>query len=231
MDKLRWTILIIAVLGIATIQARTIKINVVPSDARISVDGAYRGDGTLELEVKKKAVFYVIKVEREGYLTLESRLYSSNKSDEITYTLKKDLFHEASVVNDVANNFFPVIVSHKLYSEDAEGKRNMSKVWKTVNQILLGYFDRIESSDESSGFVQTPWTYTKFNDSHQVVRTRVTVKQVGVLDKDLTLQVRISSELAPLVSMNNDNAYRETTRILKKFEPLIREFESKLLGQ
>lgn len=218
-------------LCVGIIQARTVKITAVPADARISVDGSYRGEGKLELEVKKKAVFYVIKVEREGYLTLESRLYSSNKSDEITYTLKKDLFYEASVASDVSNSFFPVIVSKRLYGEDADGKRDAGKVWRTVNQILLGYFDGIESSDESAGFMQTSWAYTKFNDSQQVVRTRVTVKQVGVLDKDLTLQVKISSEQAPLVSMENENAYRETSRILKKFEPLIHEFESKLLGQ
>ena len=231
MIKLRCFVLTVAVIIAATLQARTVKINTVPSDARISVDGAYQGDGALDLEVKRKAVFDVIKVEREGYLTLESRLYSSYKNDEITYTLKKDLFYEASVASDVANTFFPVIVSHRLYSEDADGKRDVSKVWKTVNQILLGYFDRIESSDEASGFVQTAWSYTKFNDSQQVVRTRVNVKQVGVLEKDLTLQVKISSEMVPLVSMENENAYRETSRILKKFEPLIHEFESKLLGQ
>ena len=231
MIKLRFLILFLFVISAASLLARTVKISAVPADAHISVDGAYQGDGSVELEVKKKAVYYVIKVEREGYLTLESRLYSSYKNDEITYTLKKDLFYEASVASDVANTFFPVIVSHRLYSEDADGKRDVSKVWRTVNQILLGYFDRIESSDEASGFVQTAWSYTKFNDSQQVVRTRVNVKQVGVLEKDLTLQVKISSETAPLVSMDNENTYRETPRILKKFEPLIHEFESKLLGQ
>lgn len=231
MIKLRFLILFLFVISAASLLARTVKIKSVPADARISVDGAYQGDGSVELEVKKKAVYYVVKVEREGYLTLESRLYSSYKNDEITYTLKKDLFYEASVASDVSNTFFPVIVSHRLYSEDADGKRDVSKVWRTVNQILLGYFDRIESSDEASGFVQTAWSYTKFNDSQQVVRTRVNVKQVGVLEKDLTLQVKISSETAPLVSMDNENTYRETPRILKKFEPLIHEFESKLLGQ
>lgn len=231
MIKLRFLILFLFVISAASLLARTVKISAVPADAHISVDGAYQGDGSVELEVKKKAVYYVIRVEREGYLTLESRLYSSYKNDEITYTLKKDLFYEASVASDVSNTFFPVIVSHRLYSEDADGKRDVSKVWRTVNQILLGYFDRIESSDEASGFVQTAWSYTKFNDSQQVVRTRVNVKQVGVLEKDLTLQVKISSETAPLVSMDNENTYRETPRILKKFEPLIHEFESKLLGQ
>ena len=231
MIKLRFLILFLFVISAASLLARTVKISAVPADAHISVDGAYQGDGSVELEVKKKAVYYVIRVEREGYLTLESRLYSSYKNDEITYTQKKDLFYEASVASDVSNTFFPVIVSHRLYSEDADGKRDVSKVWRTVNQILLGYFDRIESSEEASGFVQTAWSYTKFNDSQQVVRTRVYVKQVGVLEKDLTLQVKISSETAPLVSMDNENTYRETPRILKKFEPLIHEFESKLLGQ
>jgi len=213
-----------------TASARTVKISTVPSDARISIDGAYQGDGTVMKELKKKDLFYVIKVEREGYLTLESRLYSSYKSDEITYTLKKDLFYEASAANDAVNSFFPVIVSRKLYTVDENGKRDFTKVWQIVRQILLGSFDQIQSSDNTTGFMQTSWSYTRFNDSQQAVRTRATVKLVEGVDDDVTIQVKISSEFAPLISINNESAYREAPRLLKKFEPLIGEFQSRLLG-
>ena len=209
---------------ISDIDAMTIDYTSVTDDAiGVNYDGS-----SATITVAGNIAQYVTPTVSGAHVAIEQ---SDNLADEITYTLKKDLFYEASVASDVSNTFFPVIVSHRLYSEDADGKRDVSKVWRTVNQILLGYFDRIESSDEASGFVQTAWSYTKFNDSHQVVRTRVNVKQVGVLEKDLTLQVKISSEMAPLVSMENENAYRETSRILKKFEPLIHEFESKLLGQ
>ena len=213
-----------------TASARKVKISTMPSDARISIDGVYVGDGTTEIDVKKKALFYVIKVEREGYLTVENRLYSSNKSDEVTYALKKGLFYEASTANDVVNNFFPVIVSRKLYMVDENGKRDLTKVWQIVRQILLGSFDQIQSSDNTTGFMQTSWSYTRFNDSQQAVRTRATVKMVEGIDDEVTIQVKISSEFAPLISINNESAYREVPRLLKKFEPLIGEFQSRLLG-
>jgi len=44
----------------------------------------------------------------------------------------------------------------------------------------------------------------------------------------LTFQIKISSEEAPLIGMSNENSYREVVRILKKFEPLISEFQSRL---
>lgn len=230
MIKLRCIILLMSISAAVSIQARKVKITTVPSDAHISIDGVYQGDGTVMKELKKKDLFYVIKVEREGYLTQESRLHSSYKRDEITYTLKKDLFYEASIANDVVNNFFPVIVSRKLYTVDENGKRDFTKVMQIVRQILLGYFDQIQSSDNTSGFMQTSWSYTRFNDSQQAVRTRATVKLVDGLDDEVTIQVKISSECAPLISVNNESAYREVPRLLKKFEPLIGEFQSRLLG-
>ena len=82
--------------------------------------------------------------------------------------------------------------------------------------------------DISSGFIQTPWDYERFSESKQAVRTRVTVKQSGISEDELVFQIKISSEEAPLIGMSNESSYREVVRILKKFEPLISEFQSRL---
>ena len=57
---------------------------------------------------------------------------------------------------------------------------------------------------------------------------RVTVKQSGISEDELVFQIKISSEEAPLIGMSNESSYREVVRILKKFEPLISEFQSRL---
>ena len=206
---------------------KTIKISVVPSDAQISVDGNYVGDGVVEVSLDKSD-FIAIKLDKEGYLTQEVKFYRSDKRTAISYNMRPDKFYEASVPSGLVNKFFSVIVSPDYYTVDKNGKKDADKAWKLIHQILLNYFDEMQTTDISSGFIQTPWAYERFSESRQAIRTRVTVKQTGISDESLVFQIKISSEEAPLIGMNNENSYREVVRILKKFEPLISEFQSRL---
>lgn len=206
---------------------KTLKISVVPSDAQISVDGNYVGDGVVEVTLDKSD-FIAIKLEKEGYLTQENKFYKSDKRNAVSYTMRPDKFWEASVPSGLVNKFFTVSVSPEYYSKDAKGKIDPDRAWKLIHQILLNYFDEMQTTDLSSGFIQTPWEYERFSESRQAVRTRVTVKQSGISENELVFQIKISSEEAPLVGMSNESSYREVVRILKKFEPLISEFQSRL---
>lgn len=206
---------------------KTVKVSVIPSDAQISVDGNYVGDGVVEVSLDKSD-FIVIKLEKEGYITQENRYYKSDKRNAISYTMRPDKFYEASVPSGLVNKYFSVQVSPEFYTIDSNGKKDAEKAWKLIHQILLNYFDELQTTDISSGFIQTPWAYDRFSESKQAIRTRVTVKQSGISDDELVFQIKISSEEAPLIGMNNENSYREVVRILKKFEPLISEFQSRL---
>lgn len=220
---------ILMVFGSLNIDAkkRTLKISVVPSDAQISVDGNYVGDGVVEVTLDKSD-FIAIKLEKEGYLTQENKFYKSDKRSAISYTMRPDKFWEASVPSGLVNKFFSVSVSPDFYTKDKDGKIDPDRAWKLIHQILLNYFEEMQTTDISSGFIQTPWEYERFSESRQAVRTRVTVKQSGVSENELVFQIKISSEEAPLVGMSNESSYREVVRILKKFEPLISEFQSRL---
>ena len=206
---------------------KTLKISVVPSDAQISVDGNYVGDGVVEVTLDKSD-FVAIKLEKEGYLTQENKFYKSDKRNAVSYTMRPDKFWEASVPSGLVNRFFSVIVSPDYYTKDENGKIDPDRAWKLIHQILLNYFDEMQTTDLSSGFIQTPWEYERFSESRQAVRTRVTVKQSGISENELVFQIKISSEEAPLVGMSNESSYREVVRILKKYEPLISEFQSRL---
>jgi hypothetical protein len=221
-------IIAMAVIGTVGINAKkTLKITVIPSDAQISVDGNYVGDGVVEVTLDKTD-FIAIKLEKEGYITQENKFYRTDKRKAISFTMRPDKFYEASVPSGLVNKFFTVTVSPEYYTVDSNGKKDADKAWKLIHQILLNYFDEMQTTDISSGFIQTPWDYERFSESKQAVRTRVTVKQSGISDDDLTFQIKISSEEAPLIGMSNENSYREVVRILKKFEPLISEFQSRL---
>ena len=211
----------------ADAKKRTLKISVVPSDAQISVDGNYVGDGVVEVTLDKSD-FIAIKLEKEGYLAQENKFYRSDKRNAISYTMRPDKFWEASVPSGLVNKFFSVKVSPDYYTKDENGKIDPDRAWKLIHQILLNYFDEMQTTDLSSGFIQTPWEYERFSESRQAVRTRVTVKQSGISEDELIFQIKISSEEAPLVGMSNESSYREVVRILKKFEPLISEFQSRM---
>ena len=206
---------------------RTLKIYVVPSDAQISVDGNYIGDGLVEVTLDKTD-FIAIKLEKDGYLTQENKFYKSDKRRAVSYIMRPDKFWQASVPSGLVNKFFSVSVSPDFYTRDKNGKIDAERAWKLIHQILLNYFDEMQTTDLSSGFIQTPWEYERFSESRQAVRTRVTVKQSGIAENELVFQIKISSEEAPLVGMSNESSYREVVRILKKFEPLISEFQSRL---
>ena len=130
--------------------------------------------------------------------------------------------------SSVANNFFSVKVNKNLYTDDPKtGKRNAENAWKMAHSVLLKYFDEIMTSDAASGFIQTPWLYKNYVEAGKTLRTRVTIKESNI-GGDLTFQIKMASEIAPIQGRTRDESFYETTRIMKEFETLISEFQSRL---
>ena len=63
------TVLLLAGVSDVCAKKKTLKISVVPSDAQISVDGNYVGDGVVEVTLDKSD-FIAIKLEKEGYIKI-----------------------------------------------------------------------------------------------------------------------------------------------------------------
>lgn len=223
----RILLLCISILPLLMIEARDVKVTVTPSTAKIYVDGNYVGDGVITANVKKKDGFIVIKSEQEGYITLETKIYYSDKRKAVSYTLRRDAFYDVTVASGLVNKYFTVKVSKDLYTVDENGKRNSELAWKMIHQVILNYFDEIQTTDVASGFIQTPWQYKSFSEIEKTIRTRISVKESN-LGGDLTFQIKVSSEAAPLIGMNQEESYREINRVVKEFEPIISEFQARL---
>lgn len=211
----------------ASTNAKDIKVSVTPSTAKIYIDGNYVGDGIITVPLKKKEGFIVVKIEEQGYVTLETKIYAKDKRKAVSYTLRKDALYDLTTENGNANKYFTVNVSKDLYTIDKNGKRNAEKAWKLIHQILLNYFDEIQTTDLNSGFIQTPWQYKRLAEIDKIIRTRVSIRETSV-GEDLTFQIKVSSEIAPLLGSNYEESYQETIRVSKEFEPIISEFQSRL---
>jgi hypothetical protein len=207
--------------------AKDVKISVMPSDAKIYIDGNYVGDGITTANLKKKEGFIVVKFEKEGYVTLETKIFATNKRKAVSYTMRRDVFFDVSNFSGSVNEYFTVKISQDFYYTDENGKRNTELAWKMLHQVILNYFDEIQTTDMASGFIQTPWQYKTFPEADRVARTRVSVKESNI-GGDLTFQIKISSEAAPLIGQHREESYREINRILKELEPMIAEFQARL---
>lgn len=207
--------------------AKDIRIVVIPTEATIKVNGSYYGEGSALLKIKKND-FVSLECSCPGYETLNTRIYGNDDRKTIEIKLKEDMLLKQTTESSIANNFFSVRVSKDLYSDDpSTGRRNSENAWKMAHSVLLKYFDEIMTSDAASGFIQTPWLYKNYVEAGKTLRCRVTIKESNI-GGDLTFQIKMASEMAPIQGRSREESFLETNRIMKEFESLISEFQSRL---
>lgn len=203
------------------------QIVVIPSNATIKVNGSYYGEGSAKVTIKKKD-FISLECSAPGYETLTTRIYGNDGRKTIEIKLKEDMLIKQTAESSVANNFFTIQVNKSLYSDNKKtGKRNSEAAWKMAHSVLLKYFDEIMTSDVASGFIQTPWLYKNYVEAGKTLRHRVTVKESNI-GGDLTFQIKLSSEIAPTQARGKEEAFTETNRVMKEFETLVSEFQTRL---
>lgn len=206
-------------------KGRVIKVSVEPPEAQISIDGLYIGDGVVSFNIDKNDGFVVIKAEYPGYKTQNAKFYYKDSRDAVSFKLKKDATSDYLTATDLANKYFTINVSPNLLEYDEDGKLSTVKAWRAVQNIILSYFDEIQSMDLTTGYFQTPWEYTKVPELDFAVRTRVTIKE-NTIGKNVVFQVKVSSERA--TSTARVDGWSEQSYILKKFQPIIEELQSRL---
>jgi|TARA_Y100000385_G_C12983783_1_gene589688 hypothetical protein len=190
-------------------------------NAQIFVDGRQMGSGQTTVVKVKKDNCVNVKVEKTGFLT-ENISYCYNgitlgqpKTRYIELT--NDDAYDASILTDYANKDFEVNVS-KIFKED--------EAWKVISQIVTSYFDNLEMADIITGYMKTSWQSKSF--TRQTIRTKIIVKQSS--SSPLKYKIKIISEFAenPNQSVKNDDRFKEWDRVLRAYDGLITEFQSRL---
>lgn len=200
--------------------SQKVKISASESDADILVDGKKMGTGQLEVKIPSKTCVN-IKIRKPGFLRYETNY--CNKSGETKppkseyFEMQRDDAEAASLKTDKANVDFEV-----------ETKTSASVVdkWKLVNQIVTDYFDAIEASDKETSYLRTAWSIQAF--AQNTIRTRLIVKLSR--SEPLTFKVKLVSEYSGDhgTSVKADEKFREWDRILRKYQNVITDFQTRL---
>lgn len=197
--------------------AKEKRLVVTPVNAKIYIDGVYVGDGSFEVRFGGKDDFFMVRVEAPGYVDKKMRIFKHDKRNVIAIDLRKDDTIENSVASNLANQYFTINV-RKGVDEDL--------AWKLLSQVMLNYFNELKTSDKASGYMNTNWVIETFAESEQKVRTMVQIKQITGGD-GLAYQIRILSEIAPMDAVGQQG-YKPWNRVLKRYEPLVNEMQSRI---
>lgn len=189
------------------------------TDAKIFVNGAYLTTGSAQVKISWMTNLNV-RIEKVGFITVE-RNYNNNGSSVIPkkefFKMEVDDAFSASNQTDMANRDNEIKTS---LTEDA--------AWKLISQIVTNYFDVVEVSDRNTGYLRTAWVQKSFKSS--TIRTRLIIK-MGNSDP-LTYKIKMVSEKArPGASIKEDEAFKEWDRLLKTYEPIINEIQTRLAAK
>ncbi|MEO5592225.1 MAG: hypothetical protein ABIR15_03445 [Chitinophagaceae bacterium] len=198
-----------------SVKSKKVLINT-ENNANIFVDG--KQVATTSTTIKIPAYTTVnVRVEKTGFITQE-RNYVNDGNHEIPpkdyIQLEKDDALENSLVTDLAN-----------HDIDIRTNKPEEESWKLINRIITGYFDVIAVTDKATGYMCTSWVVKSFKAA--TVRTRLIIK-TGNSDP-LTYKAKIVSEIAkPGTAASADESFRAWDRLLRSFENVIPELQSRL---
>lgn len=204
-------------------EARPKKVIITASeaDAIIYANGQQVGVGTATITVAPYTQM-LVSVKKVAFLTQEHTFYNGVAGQAMPpknyhFNLQRDDAYAASSQSDKANIDFSILVNQKL---------NTVEVWRLTTQIATDYFDAIEVSDKETYYMRTSWEVQSFQQA--TIRTRLIIK-LG-RSNPLTFKVKLVSEFSGRAgtSIKADEQYRDWDRVLRKYEDIIDDFNTRL---
>lgn len=213
-----FTLLALILFATQTYAQITTTITASETGTKIYIDGQYMAEDNYILKILWGTCRNV-KFEKEGYLAktvvLCNDKYHAKAGKIYHQTMEKDEAYEASMQDNVANTEIAINTPKK--EADA---------WKLLCIIINSYFEIPETQDITSGYMRTAWVSQSFNSS--TIRTRVILKQSSV--DPLQYKVKICSEISSEsgTDVKKDEKFKEWDRILRKYNSLISELQTRL---
>ncbi|MES2566226.1 MAG: hypothetical protein V4565_05135 [Bacteroidota bacterium] len=203
-----------------SLTARTLRIKIGSSerDANVYSNGQLIGSGTVEILLLPNRSA-TVEIKKVGYLTETLEMFNDGThirpKKEYFFTMRKDDSLDASTATDQANVDIEIKTSKK---ED--------EAWRLISEIITSNFDIIETSDKSTGYMRTAWAVQPF--TQNTVRTRIVIKSGGTSPLKYKIKLISESSGKPLTSVKNDELFQQWDRVLRKYEYLISELQSRL---
>ena len=197
--------------------SKTTIINCSVKDATIYADGQLMGQGSVEVNVKRNTCI-ILKIERAGFVTQEKRICNTNIG-----SMDKSYF-----IDLIEDEAFNASSQNAMSNTDFEVKTNLEyeAAWGLISQIVMSHNDIVEVLDGKTGYIRTGWNIERYPNA--TVRTRIIVRQFT--SSPIGFKVKIVSEISTdrNASVKNDEMFKEWDRLLRKYENLIPEIQSRL---
>lgn len=202
------------------LEDRAVMIRTSPDDAMIKIKGKVVGTGEYFVKIPKGECIEV-SAEKDGFIP-ELRNYCNQDNapgipPEDSIAMEADeaftLTAEADFVN--VNNIIEI-----------NGSKNQTEAWRLMSQVVMNYFDILEITDMSTGYLRTAWVAQSF--PNNTIRTRLIVKAANSNTPKYVIKL-VSEESGKKGSnINDDSIFTEWNRVLVKYKDLISEIQSRL---
>jgi len=206
---------VVPAVSFAKVKTKKITVNT-DASAKIFVDGKLMGSTSTEIKVPPYSSVNV-RVEKVGYIPEELNFINddSHQLPASKYVkLDPDDAYEQSFTTDIANHDIDLRTSHT--EDDA---------WKLINRIITNSFDVIQTTDKATGYMCTAWTVKNFKAA--TIRTRLIIKS-GSTDPLIYKAKLVSETGKPGISANQDENFQPWDRVLRTYENVIPDLQSRL---
>lgn len=187
--------------------------------ANIFIDGKLVGQGEVSGVKIKRDECITVQVSEVGYITQikefcrKKGMPSMEKTEFIA--MPTDDSFEASERNDYANN--DIIINPK--------EKDVNKSWLNAIRLITNYFDALEVNDNDVRYLRTAWVVNVFG--NYTIRSRLIFRLTD--ENPVEYRFKLVSERARgEASPREDEKFKSWDRVLKRYNPLIEEIQSRL---
>ena len=185
----------------------------------IFINGQEVGQGSVSGIKIPKNECITVQVQGTGYILEVKKFCRQKGMPKMQKTefipLSRDKSFDATFSTDLANN--DIIVNPR--------GSNLDEVWVNAVRLVVENFDALEVNDNDVNYLRTSWVVDTFDEF--TIRTRLIARVSN--ENPLEIRFKIVSERARgQVSPRDDEQYRSWQRIMRKYQGLIDEIQSRL---
>lgn len=199
---------------------RSVIIQTSPNDATIKVNGKLVGKGEFNVKIAKGECVEV-STEKAGFISLLKNYCNQDNSpiippkdsvvlvpDEV-FTLTTD----ANFVN--VNN--AIEINPNIKEADA---------WKMMSKVVMDYFDILEITDLSTGYLRTGWISQSY--PNNTIRMRVIVKVANSNTPKYVVKLVCEASGKSGSNISDDNLFTAWNRVPEKYKNIITDIQNQL---
>jgi len=203
-----------------SLQDRTVILRTSPEDVSIKINGRYVAKGEYNVKVAKGEIVEVL-LEKDGFVSGRTKYCNQDNAPIIPIVDQIDLLVDESFTASSPSDFVNtnnIIEINPTIKED--------EAWKIMSQIVMTYFDILEITDKTTGYLRTAWSVKTF--PNNTIRTRLIVKVAD--SATLKYVVKLSSESSGKSgsNINDDSLYSEWHRVLETYKNVISDIQSRM---